>query len=111
MLRSVIKIKKNLVLALCLASLFLATSANSTEKSNNIFLVCERHKEVRWLRIFTGTDGKCKSVYSKEGFSQIVSSATYFSSCEAVLNNVKKNIEDGGFKCREQKLGMVVEVD
>jgi len=92
-------------------SLLLANLSHAVEKNNNVFLVCERHKEVRWLRIYTGSDGKCKSVYSKEGFSQVVSSATYFASCEAVLNNVKKNIEDGGFKCKEQKLGMVVEIE
>jgi len=92
-------------------TLIVVGQSNAAEKNNNVFLVCERHKEVRWLRIYTGSDGKCKSVYSKEGFSQVVSSATYFASCEAVLNNVKKNIEDGGFKCKEQKLGMVVEIE
>jgi len=98
------------LLILFLICCFFTCVSYAVEK-NNIFLVCERHKEVRWLRTFTAADGKCKSIYSKEGYSQVVSSATYFSSCEAVLLNVKKNIEDGGFKCRDQKLGSVIDVE
>ncbi len=77
----------------------------------NIFFVCERQKEVRWLRVFTSTDGKCRTSYSKDGYTQVVSSASYFSSCEAVMGNIKKNIEDGGFKCSEAKLSSVVELE
>jgi len=106
---SFLKINKFFVFVVLLVST-LSHRVQAAEK-NSLFLVCERHKEVRWLRVFTAADGKCKSVYSKEGYSQVVSSATYFSSCEAVMMNVKKNIEDGGFKCKEQKLGSVVDIE
>jgi hypothetical protein len=79
--------------------------------SKHTFFLCSRHKEIRWLRIFSSTDGKCKTAYSKEGFMQIISSASYYASCEAVLLNVKKNIEDGGFKCRNEKLAAVIDVE
>ncbi|MFN3454073.1 MAG: hypothetical protein ACK41T_03880 [Pseudobdellovibrio sp.] len=87
-------------------------SANSfATDPSNIFYVCDRQKEVRVIRVFTSSDGKCKTSYSKEGYTQVVSSASFFASCEAVLQNVKKNIEEGGFKCREEKLASVVEIE
>lgn len=85
-------------------------TANVTAK--NVFYVCKREREVRWLRIFmTESNSKCKTMYSKEGYIQVVSSATYFSSCESVLLNVKKNIEDGGFKCQQEQLGAMIEIE
>ena len=84
--------------------------ANVTAK--NVFYVCKREREVRWLRVFmTESNSKCKTMYSKEGYIQVVSSATYFSSCESVLLNVKKNIEDGGFRCQQEQLGAMIEID
>lgn len=85
-------------------------AANTAAK--NVFYVCKREREVRWLRIFmTESNSKCKTMYSKEGYIQVVSSATYFSSCESVLLNVKKNIEDGGFKCQQEQLGAMIEIE
>lgn len=77
----------------------------------NSFIICNRNRDVRWIRIYSADDGKCRTIYSKEGFTQIVSSATYYSSCESVLNNVKKNVEAGGFKCQEAVLGHVIEIN
>ncbi len=74
-------------------------SQNSEADSSDIFLLCKRDKSVRWLRAYKLDNGKCKTLYSKEGYLQVVSSATYFSSCEGVLQSVQKNIEEGGFKC------------
>ena len=87
---------------------------NNTENltAKSVFYVCKREREVRWLRIFmTDSNSKCKTMYSKEGYMQVISSATYFSSCESVLLNVKKNIEDGGFKCQQQQLGAMIEIE
>lgn len=85
---------------------------NINTMAKNVFYVCKREREVRWLRIFmTESNSKCKTIYSKEGYIQVVSSATYFSSCESVLLNVKKNIEDGGFKCQQEQLGDMIEIE
>ncbi len=84
--------------------------AVSADKSD-IFMVCNRQKEIRWLRAFKLDNGRCKTHYSKEGYLQVVSSASYFSSCEAVLNSIKKNIEEGGFNCHEKSLNSVVEIE
>ncbi len=87
------------------------TESNSGGNKNNIFIVCSRQKETRWLRAFKLENGRCKTYYSKEGYVQVVSSASYFSSCEAVLTTVKKNIEEGGFKCGEKELASMVELE
>lgn len=79
--------------------------------ANNVFVVCSRQKETRWLRAFKLDNGRCKTYYSKEGYVQVVSSASYFSSCAAVLVTVKKNIEEGGFKCAEKNLVSMIELD
>ncbi len=80
-------------------------------KSDNIFIVCGRQKEIRWLRAFKLENGRCKTYYSKEGYVQVVSAASYFSSCAAVLDTVKKNIEEGGFKCAEKNLASMIEIE
>lgn len=78
---------------------------------DDLFIVCARAKDTRWLRAFKLDNGRCKTYYSKEGYVQVVSSASFFASCEAVLNTVKKNIEEGGFKCKEQQLASMVELE
>lgn len=69
------------------------------EANQDIFYLCKNTKSTRWLRAYRLDNGKCMTTYSKEGYLQVISSATYFASCEAVLHNVRKNIEEGGFKC------------
>lgn len=72
--------------------------ANAAE-STDIFYLCKNDKAHRWLRAYKLENGKCHTIYSKEGYHQVISSGTYFSSCEGVLHNVRKNIEEGGYKC------------
>ncbi len=97
--------------AILFISLWLTAVQVSATDKNNMFVLCERQRDVRWMRVFSSSDGKCKTVYSKDGYSQVVSSATFYSSCEAVLNNVKKNVEGGGFKCREAVLSGYTEIE
>ena len=42
---------------------------------------------------------------------QVISSATFFASCEGVLQSVRKNIEEGGFKCHNTPLVQVAELE
>ncbi len=83
---------------------------NSTANSNDLFYLCKRDKNIRWLRAYKLENGKCKALYSKEGYLQVISSATYFSSCEGVLLSVKKNLEEGNFKCSLQSKVSVIEL-
>lgn len=54
---------------------------------------------------------RCRSLYSKEGFVQTVSSAQNFNTCKVVIDNIKANIEEGGFKCKEAQLISMVEIE
>lgn len=69
------------------------------QESQDVFFLCKNIKSTRWLRAYRLDSGKCMTTYSKEGYLQVISSATYFALCEAVLHNVRKNIEEGGYKC------------
>lgn len=73
----------------------------------DVFFICKRDRSIRWLRAYKLENGKCKTIYSKEGYLQVISSATYFASCEAVLLSVKKNIEEGGFKCTSTTVSVI----
>lgn len=73
----------------------------------DVFFICKRDRSIRWLRAYKLENGKCKTIYSKEGYLQVISSATYFASCEAVLLSVKKNIEEGGFKCTSVPVSVI----
>lgn len=97
--------------AILIIILWLGSVQTLAADKNNMFVFCERQRDVRWIRVFSSSDGKCKTVYSKEGYSQVVSSATFYSQCEAVLNNIKKNVEGGGFKCKEAELANIIEIE
>ena len=91
-------------------SVEIAPSAD-TEVSD-IFYMCKNTKgSARWLRAYRIEGGKCHTVYSKEGYLQVISSATYMTSCEGVLHNVRKNIEEGGYKCSKLESYSYLEVE
>lgn len=81
--------------------------AEANLDKTDVSILCRRDKSVRWLRAFKLDNGKCKTIYSKEGYLQVVSSATFFSSCEVVLLSIKKNIEEGGFKCSPMSVSVI----
>jgi hypothetical protein len=89
------------------------SSTNSLGFSADIdlFYLCKNGKNTRWLRSHRLGNGKCQTSYSKDGYLQVISSATYFASCEAVLHNVRKNIEEGGYKCTKLDRYSVIEID
>lgn len=87
-------------------------SSTEAETEDEVFIVCSRDKDIRWIRTFKTDSGtRCKSMYSKEGFAQTVSSGQNYMSCKSVLENIKKNIEEGGFKCKESQLLSFIEIN
>ena len=84
---------------------------NTESEISDIFYICKRDRNSRWLRAYKLENGKCNTIYSKEGYLQIVGSATYFSSCEGVLHSVQKNLEEGGFKCTPVSKYSVIELE
>jgi hypothetical protein len=88
-----------------------AATAASSSGNSDIFYLCKRDKITRWLRAYKLENGKCKALYSKEGYLQVISSATFFASCEGVLLSVKKNLEEGNFKCTQMSKASVIDLD
>lgn len=102
-----------LIFVFTMSSVVLPTRlmAQESQAEGDLFYVCKRDKLTRWLRAYKLDNGKCNTLYSKEGYLQIISSATYFSSCEGVLHSVQKNLEEGGFKCAQAASHAVIELD
>lgn len=75
-----------------------------SKKPKEVFYKCTKGKEMRWMRISYLKNGKCKTTYSKVGNAQQVAQAQNYSSCEGILNGIRKNLEAGGFKCEEKTL-------
>ncbi len=80
-------------------------------EETDLFYLCKRNKNTRWLRAYKLENGKCNTIYSKEGYLQVIGSAVYFSSCEGVLHSVQKNLEEGGFKCNPVTKYSVLELE
>lgn len=70
------------------------------------FFLCKHAKEVRSLRI-DNAEGKCKVIYTKEGIDQMMGQSTLPNVCEAVQGRIRKNLEDGNWKCRIVKESVV----
>lgn len=86
-------------------------NGESASADGDVFYLCKRGNATRWLRAYKLENGKCKALYSKEGYLQVISSATFFASCEGVLLNVKKNLEEGNFKCAQMAKASVIELE
>lgn len=70
------------------------------------FFLCKREKEVRSIRV-DNSPGKCKIIYTKQGVDQTMGQSTLPSDCEAVQGRIRKNLEDGSWKCRVVKESIV----
>ena len=79
-------------------------SVSDKKQNKEIFYTCTKEKEMRWMRISYLSSGKCKTVYSKNGNATEVAQAASYDKCEETINNVKKNLESGGYVCKEKTL-------
>lgn len=91
--------------------LFFSFAYSQDDLKTDLTYICQRAKDVRWIRSYRVGGNRCKALYSKEGFVQTVSSAQNFASCKTVIDNIKANIEEGGFKCKEAQLISMVEIE
>lgn len=72
-------------------------------------LICKNKKIVRTVRI-TKEKGLCKTRYTKEGKTQDIGSGMNPSSCQKVLEGVRKNLEASHWSCRDVKASSVSDV-
>lgn len=89
----------------------LAEKPTEKKEKRELFYKCTKEREVRWIRVYYQKDGRCRTVYSKTGNAQEVSTAYNYASCEAVLKNIKENLEKGDFKCEEKVLMGALELE
>ncbi len=89
----------------------LELSSKAKNEKKEIFYTCLKDKEMRWMRLTYLPSGKCKTVYSKKGNATEVVSAASYQKCEETIANVRKNLESGGYVCREKTLLGELEID
>lgn len=99
------------ICSMIFASGLLPFTAHSVETKKDLFYKCVKGDQIRWIRLYREASGKCKTVYSKNGVAEDVSEAKSFSWCEEVMNNVKKNLEKGGYACEERTLVGSIELE
>lgn len=66
-------------------------------------VLCKNNKTVRTLRIEMSNDQKCKAIYTKSGVDEVIGASASKVSCEEFVANVRKNLEEAKWNCREAK--------
>lgn len=77
---------------------FQAATANEMPEVN--YVMCQNGDIIRTVRIELGDQG-CKTIYTKNGKDRVIGSGQFVVSCTGFLNNVQKNLEEAGWKCRD----------
>src|SRR5688572_25679060 len=78
----------------------LSLNAVSFAALDGSYFICKNQKIARTLRI-EKTPGRCRTLYSKNGQSQEIASGMNLGSCQKIMEDVKKNLTDNGWKCKE----------
>ncbi|WP_374078262.1 hypothetical protein [Bdellovibrio bacteriovorus] len=66
-------------------------------------VLCKHNKTVRTLRVEMGEDQKCRAIYTKQGVDETIGSGLNPNSCVEFVSNVRKNLEEAKWNCREVK--------
>ncbi len=65
-----------------------------------IYWICKNRSDVRTIRV-AASKGTCTSTYSKEGTEKIVGQSAAIRSCYQVFANIRRNLENADYKCRD----------
>lgn len=74
---------------------------NLVEVQNKAYWICKSRKDVRTIRVFVDGDGQCITYYSKQGTERNVGNGRYQETCLNFLNNIKTNLENSNWSCRD----------
>ncbi|AHI05150.1 hypothetical protein BDW_03210 [Bdellovibrio bacteriovorus W] len=66
-------------------------------------ILCRLNKTVRTLRVEMGEDTRCRAVYTKQGVDETIGSGLNPNSCVEFVSNVRRNLENANWNCREVK--------
>ncbi len=66
------------------------------------YVMCKNRDIVRTIRIEWSEDQeKCLTKYTKAGVDRVVGTGVNTESCKAFLDNVKGNLEEASWRCRD----------
>lgn len=82
----------------------LAYAQNISAAKPSSFVMCRNKKIVRTLRVESGGDDgvACTTTYTKAGIDKVVGTGKFEPSCQNFLTNVRKNLEEAGWVCKEK---------
>jgi hypothetical protein len=72
----------------------------ASEVSPDKFVLCKLKGHVRTIHIEKVSEGRCSTLYTKDGQQSEVWRGLSMASCQSILTNVQKNLEGGAWKCR-----------
>lgn len=78
-----------------------AAAQETVEVENKSYWICKFQKDVRTIRVHIGSGGICSTYYSKQGSEKVVGSGRNHESCHNFLNNIKTNLENSKWACRD----------
>lgn len=78
-------------------------SSVSYAELGDSLILCKSNKNVRTLRVEVSSDQKCRAVYTKQGVDDVIGASTGASACAEIVSNVRKNLEEGQWNCRDVK--------
>ena len=91
-------------LVLSLLSPIVAFSQTETpsedKKDLPTYVICKNKDIVRTIRVEKSTQS-CKTTYTKNGEDKIVGKSKTENVCIEVLTNIKKNLEESNWKCKD----------
>ena len=83
-------------------------SSPTMAEDKEVFMLCRIQKIVRTLQIKKiKTDNEvaeqmtCRTLYTKGGVERVVGKSKNYSGSMSVLDNVRGNLEEAGWKCKE----------
>ena len=91
------------------ASSFAAVEELTSEGEQPVaFVLCRNQDTVRTIRIRNSESGRCETLYSKGGQDRVVGFGQAEQSCSQFLENIRDNLQDANWSCRQVDRARVV---
>lgn len=85
-------------------------AAQDSDLEKATYMICKHNKSVRTLRLRELSDGRCQSVYTKDGVDQIAAGSKSLDTCVRVIHDIRVNLEAHQWTCRDVSKSQVSEV-
>lgn len=93
------RIRIVLILGVMFQSLAIAAPERIIEPDQ--YILCKNRGIVRTIRVESTEIGGCQAKYTKAGVDKIIGRGRSAQSCTKILNNVKQNLINASWSCRE----------